>query len=301
MYRFEPAAGCLMCRSSNATVLGRRLDRHQGLQPRELPGITTTVVRCDGCGLVYSNPRPVPEALAQHYDRPPEEYWQMDYFSVDPDYFGPVAQKFRELWSGTRRPRALDIGAGIGRAMAFLEGHGFDAFGLEPSPAFRDRAIADGISPERLQLARIEDVSFKPATFDFISMAAVLEHLQNPALAIERAVKWLAPKGLVYAEVPSARWLLGRILNATYRAQRLEFVTNLSPMHPPYHLYEFTLEAFLRHSELSGYEVAESQFYPCDTFLPRPVSILASWLMDHTGTGMQLEVWLRSRSSAAKR
>ena len=69
----------------------------------------------------------------------------------------------------------------------------------------------------------------------------MLEHLQDPAAALTRALGWLAPSGLIHVEVPSAKWLLGRLLNLATRGLGMDYVTNLSPMHPPYHLYEFTL------------------------------------------------------------
>jgi|SRR5579884_808595 len=232
-YRFEPVTSCVMCGSNDSKVRGRRLSRHQGLRPRQVVGVATTVVQCRSCGLVYANPRVVPESLAQHYDLDPRDYWretQLDHNGADPGL--PLAS-FRRHWSG-RDPRALEIGAGLGQAMMALAAKGFDTYGLEPSPAFRDEAIRRGVDPERLQLAAVEDAKYEPGAFDLISFCAVLEHLINPAAAIENAMRWLAPGGLLFAEVPSARWLLGRLLNLTYRLQGLDYVTNLSPMHPPY-------------------------------------------------------------------
>ena len=37
---------------------------------------------------------------------------------------------------------ALDIGAGLGKAMLSLENSGFDTFGLEPSIPFHEKAIS---------------------------------------------------------------------------------------------------------------------------------------------------------------
>lgn len=292
-YRFEPVTACVMCGSAEARTLGRRLNGHQGLRPRRAVGVATTVVQCRTCGLIYANPRPVPQTLAQHYDRPPEAYWQETYFREEADYFGSVADRFRHLWEGNGVPRALDIGAGLGKAMAALARHGFDAFGFEPSAKFHDRAIANGIDPERLQLAALEDAVYEPRIFDFVAFGAVLEHLHDPAAALTRALGWLAPGGLIFIEVPSAKWLLARLLNLANRARGLDYVTNLSPMHPPYHLYEFTLDSFERHGRRAAYEVVDHRFYPCDTFLPSRADAFARRVMSATDTGMQLEVWLR--------
>ena len=291
-YRFEPVNACVMCGSSEARVLGRRLDTHQGVRPRHRRAVATTVVRCRQCELIYCDPRPVPESITEHYDRSPEAYWNADYFNEHDDYFAGVVDSFRRLWTGEGRPRALDVGAGIGKAMTVLERNGFDCYGLEPSQSFRDRAISRGVRAGRLQLAAIEDAEYGPDAFDLVTFGAVLEHLRDPASAIARALFWLAPGGLIHAEVPSSRWLLARLLNAAYRAQGLDYVTNLSPMHPPYHLYEFALGSFQRHGDRTGYEVVAHRLFACETFLPRPFGSLATRVMEATGTGMQLEVWL---------
>ena len=299
-YRFEPVTACVMCGSAEAKTIGRRLNGHQGLRPRGAVGVATTVARCRTCGLIYANPRPVPDSLAEHYGRPPEAYWHAAYFEDDVDYFGSQARRFWHLWDGKGTPRALDIGAGLGKEMTALERHGFDTFGIEPSPEFRKRAIALGLDPDRLQLAAVEDAQYEPGTFDFVSFAAVLEHLHDPAAALKRALGWLAAGGLIHVEVPSAKWLLARLLNLANRGRGSDYVTNLSPMHPPYHLYEFTLDSFERHARRAAYEVVDHRFYPCNTFLLHPVDALARRVMAATDTGMQLEVWLRQAGAAQR-
>ena len=206
-YCFQPVATCVMCGAPEATTLGRRLSGHQGLRPSGVVGIATTIVQCPRCGLVYANPRPVPESLAQHYERPPEKYWRTH--SVNdgsPEYFGFQADRFRDLWTGSGIPRALDVGAGLGKAMSALQRRSFEAFGFEPSAAFRDRAIANGVDPDRLRLTSVEDAEYEPGSFDFVTFGAVLEHLHDPAAALVKAVGWSAPRGLIHAEVPSAKW-----------------------------------------------------------------------------------------------
>jgi SAM-dependent methyltransferase len=255
-------------------------------------------MQCCDCGLIYANPRPVPEALADHYGVAPEDYWRPEHLDAAND-FRYYTDQFWQLWRGDGVPRALDVGAGVGRMMTALEHEGFDAFGLEPSPDFRDRAIATGVAPDRLELTAIENAHYEPDTFDFVNFSAVLEHVHDPAGAIERALDWTRPGGLLSVEVPSARWLLARMLNLTHRAQGLDYVTNLSPMHPPYHLYEFTPESFARHSRRAGYEVVEHRFLPGETFLRRGAAAVATKIMATTGTGMLLHVWLRPVPSVA--
>ncbi len=67
-YRFEPVHACVMCRGRRFRVLGRRLNAHQGMRPRHGAAIATTINRCRDCGLIFSNPRPVPASVGHHYD-----------------------------------------------------------------------------------------------------------------------------------------------------------------------------------------------------------------------------------------
>jgi SAM-dependent methyltransferase len=296
-YSLRDVEHCNMCGVTidNARVLGRRLSTSQGLRPTRKVGVSTTIMRCGGCGLVFANPLPVPHDIGQHYDTPPEDYWKPAYFEHDPEYFAPQIETFRRLWNGTRDPVALDVGAGIGKCMRSLTASGFEAYGLEPSAAFRQAAIEKGaISADRLKLGAVETVGYEPGTFDFATFGAVLEHVADPAGQLERVMGWLAPGGLLHLEVPSADWLTSRVFNLAYRVQGLDYVTNLSPLHPPYHLYEFTPESFRRHAQRAGHAVAlEQQMTGRDTFLPGPDELWRR-LMARTGTGMQLEVWLRA-------
>jgi SAM-dependent methyltransferase len=297
-FAFVDAPRCVMCGEQAARVLGRRLDRHQGLRPRRLTGVTTTVVRCRGCGLVYCNPRPVPDDVAGLYDVAPEHYWRDA--APDGEAFTDEIACFRRLWSGAGAPRVLDVGAGTGRAMVAMGHAGLDVWGLEPSPTFRARALALGVAESRLALGTVQDAVYAPASFDLITFGAVLEHLPDPAAALSSVLPWLAPGGLIHVEVPSSRWLVGRALNAVYRLTGAGHVTNLSPMHVPYHLYEFTPDSFARHGARAGYRIAEVRVFAGDTYLPGALSRAASALMERTGSGMQLQLWLRGAAGEAR-
>ena len=280
-----------------AKVLGRRLNVRQGLRPRRRVGIATTVQRCRGCGLVFTNPQPIPQTVGQHYDLEPEEYWDADYLDHADAPADHYIEQFRSRWRGDRPAVALDVGAGVGHTMLALHQAGMEAWGIEPGAAFRRRALQrPEIREDRLLHATIETADLPDGRFDFINMGAVVEHLTDPAAALERAANWLAPGGLMMAAVPSSDWLVSRVLNLAYRVQGLDYVTNVSPMHSPYHLFEFTRRSFAAHGRRAGYEIADSRVVVCETYAPAPLRSLAYRVMDRTGTGMILEVWLRRTS-----
>jgi hypothetical protein len=64
-------------------------------------------------------------------------------------------------------------------------------------------------------------------------------------------------------------------------------------MHAPFHLFEFTVDAFTRHGAAAGYVVADHRHFVCSTYLPGILGSVAARWMQMTDTGMQLGVWLQ--------
>lgn len=295
-YIFNYIAQCNMCNSPSEKhkILGKRLSQSQGKWPKKKIGVAITIVRCNICGLIYSNPLPIPESIEDHYNMPPDHYWNEEYFSFREDYFDSQITRFRSLSVEKNNLRALDVGAGLGKCMVALRRAGFEVSGIEASDTFYQVAIQKtGISKSQLQLAAIEDAVLDSNYFDFITFGAVLEHLYDPSGAIQRAMRWLKPGGLIHVEVPSSAWLVSKIGNLFYRMIGTDYVTNLSPMHPPYHMYEFSLLSFQLHARNNHYEIAHHQHYVCQTFMPKFLDPILNRIMMITNTGMQLEVWLR--------
>ncbi len=287
-----------MCGSgiSYHRLLGKRLDQPQGKRPRNKKGTTTKIFRCMNCGLIFSNPMPVPVDLAALYDVPPETYWKEEYFRFDPNYFSLETRRLRTLIPSFTGKKALDIGAGIGKCMIVLEKEGFEAHGIEPSRSFYDKAIsAMGIPAKRLRNENLETVEYEEKFFDFITFGAVLEHLQDPSASILRAMKWLKPGGIIHIEVPSSRWFVHKLANLYYSIFSQGFVANLSPMHPPYHLYEFSFDSFRKHAKQNGYAITFHEYFVCETYAPRWLDPLLKRYMKWTHSGMQLSVWLCKR------
>lgn len=295
-YELRYAAKCNMCGAdtSNDKVLGKRLNRSQGKSPSKKIGVTTTICKCRGCGLIYPNPMPVPINIQDHYGVPPEDYWKNDYFHVHEQYFSGEISTAKRLIQFKEGMTSLDIGAGLGKAMIALERGGFDAYGFEPSEPFYNRAIEKmGIDKERLKLGMIENVNYQEEFFDFITFGAVLEHVYDPSQSIKKALSWLKPNGVIHIEVPSSDWLINKIINNFYKLKRGDYVGNISPMHEPFHLHEFSLKSFQKNGKINKYEILFHQYYVCDTFMPKILDFALIPYMKKTNTGMQLCVWLK--------
>jgi len=296
-YSFRSVPSCNMCGAGQEHLrpLGMRLNQSQGFNPKRLTGIAVGVRKCAMCGLVFSDPQPIPERFNDHYGDA-GDYWQDEYFADDPSYFEREIAGARSVLPACDKPTALDIGAGIGKAMQALAAAGFDTYGLEPSAAFRDIALKRGLDPQRLILSGIEEASYPPETFDFVTFGAVLEHLIDPAAALTRALEWLKPSGIVQVEVPSSKYLIARLTNLYFRLRGTNYVTNISPMHSPFHYFEFGLRSFELHGQRAGYGVARHDYGVGEVLhFPKIMHAPLRWYMARTDTGMQLTVYLRKR------
>lgn len=292
-YTFRPVERCEMCGSARHRLLGMRLNASQGLRPRAAEGIAVSVKQCADCDLIFSDPQPIPASLFDHYGIPPDEYWSADDFSWSPEYFAPQIAIVKRLLPFNVGMTALDIGIGLGNAMQSLAHSGFEAFGIEPSRPFYERAIKQ-VDAAHVQHAAVEDADFPDESFDLITFGAVLEHVYRPSYALNRVFKWLKPGGIVHAEVPSSSHLLAKLVNLFFRLRGTNYVTHISPMHSPFHLYEFGLRSFERYAASSGFELAEHHYQVCSIYhVPRVLHRPFRWWMKRTKTGMQLTVYMR--------
>ena len=75
-------------------------------------------------------------------------------------------------------------------------------------------------------------------------------------------------------------------------------MTNLSPMHSPFHLFEFSMQSFNSLGVKLGYKVVESS-YDVGTvyYIPSVFHKIIKYFMKITNTGNQLTVYLKKISS----
>jgi SAM-dependent methyltransferase len=96
----------------------------------------------------------------------------------------------------------LDVGCSNGATAAALRASGVtEIFGIEPDAG--DAAAAARVY-DRVLAAPLEQIEEEfPGRFDAILFGDVLEHLENPAAALDRVRPWLAERGAVIASVPN--------------------------------------------------------------------------------------------------
>ena len=298
-YIFEEFTACEMCGADvdDHIVKGRRLNRSQKINhdPKDVTGITVSVVKCKNCNLLYCQPLPIPMNVSDHYDIPVDKYWSGSVIGWNPQYFANEISEAKEIIRFYGGMTSLDCGAGLGYGMKSLEMAGFDSYGFEPSQSFYDVAVnIVGIDSKKIKLGMMEELNYPENYFNFITFGAVLEHLYHPANNLERAIKWLKPGGVIHAEVPSSVWLISKIVNLYYWTRRSNLVTNLSPMHPPFHLYEFSLKSFEELGKRLNFKIERHYYEVCSIpHVPKLFQPLLRRIMELTNTGMQLVVYLK--------
>ena len=191
---------CNLCGSNCNHTFLQREDLSLGL------GEMFRLCQCDECGLVYLNPRPTREEIAQYY---PEEY----------DQFNPAAENELSLiarWDrryGLRKRcraildfkssgRLLDIGCATGDFIYTMQRyHGWDVYGVEISP------IAARYAREHLGLdvvtGTLEEAQWPAGFFDVVTLWNVFEHLFDPRGSLREIHRILKGNGLLIMNTPN--------------------------------------------------------------------------------------------------
>jgi SAM-dependent methyltransferase len=243
---------CPLCGISAFTPRGRLRDMALGV-PGEFH-----LASCDGCGLVYQNPRVRADQLELIY---PDEYgphtrdpelsrtlrergrsarWVLSrwlgYPAVRTDDVRAAdrlrahwrARRFREEfppWRG--EGRLLDVGCASGRFLRQMSEIGWKVAGVEFDAAAARKARA--VTPEIFEGDPME-APFAPGRFDVVTAFHVIEHLPDPLGTLRRMLEWLAPGGLVIVEVPNVGGVGGRLFGRYWSG--LDFPRHLTHFSP---------------------------------------------------------------------
>lgn len=219
---------CLLCGGNQRSVL---------LGPSEeslsKPESRSTVVRCEACGLCYTNPRPTPAAMGEFY---PPEY---------PPHQPPrlsQRSRIRAWWQrvfGTHAaqeigfPRKgqdslLDFGCGNGRFLQDMHAQGWRVLGVDVAPSVVLR-IRDGLGLPALA-GDLSLPSIRATSFDVITMRQSLEHVHDPLRTLREAYHLLTAGGRLYVSVPNIDSLSFRMFGtAWYGLDLPRHLTHFTP------------------------------------------------------------------------
>ena len=198
-------AKCVLCSGEEQKPLFAARDRHYGI-----PGVFT-IVRCEGCSLVFLNPMYSDTELAGLY--PSDYYAYQDNFKV-------AAWK-RLLKNalcgrvGTRDPyfskpgRMLDLGCGSGWFLASKRDLGWETFGVEISESAAQ--LGQAIAGLNIYAGTLADARFPSNYFDYVRSNHSFEHMTQPRETLDEIRRVLKHGGKVLIGVPNFESLNAKI------------------------------------------------------------------------------------------
>lgn len=297
-FELRSLGGCPICRSSGSRLVGYR----GGTRHRYGLGVTTPIVRCDGCGLLYPEPFPFPVDAQRLYGDPDKYFATHDPSAKIQSYRQIVAELIAD--SGVERPSLLDVGSGRGEALHAAHDVGLtDVVGLELSTAMRDETQRRYGVDIRLQTVE-EHAAGAGRTYDIFLLSAVLEHVYDPDSMIASVAALSHPGSVVYVDVPQEPNLLTMVGNLPGRIRGTRTVYNLAPTFPPYHVFGFNPRSLTALLEKHGFtpfrwlKRAQLTIPPGRGLKDRAMATAAMQLHklgNVTGLSTNMDVWARKR------
>jgi 2-polyprenyl-3-methyl-5-hydroxy-6-metoxy-1,4-benzoquinol methylase len=216
-------------------------DRISGI-PGEYP-----VVRCRGCGLMRTSPRPTPDTIGFYYPADYGPYVGTSVAASAPQGSGlmRLARRLFDLKAHSTPPlppgRMLEIGCASGSYLRDMLAQGWDAEGIEFSPVAAAAARESGLDVET---GAIETLDKPAGRYDLIAGWMVLEHLHDPAGGLRKLARWAKPDGVLAFSVPDAGAAAAKL-----------FASRWYDLHLPNHLYHFDRRNLTRLLEANGWQV----------------------------------------------
>jgi SAM-dependent methyltransferase len=211
--------------------------------------------------------------LAQHYDVDADDYFQ--HHDQDTKDAGGHLFLARAAELCGKQGRLLDIGVGRGELLRAAIEEGWEAVGIEPSPEFA--RYATNYSGAEVIPRAIEECTFEDASFDVVVLGAVLEHLYNPNETIREIARILRPGGVLFVDVPNEGGLYFRLGNIYERLRGRNWVVNLAPTFPPFHIFGFTPRALRALLAKHGLVPAQWRVYGGRSLVPSGDSLLGNF------------------------
>lgn len=219
----------------------------------DLPG-TFTVVKCNGCGLMRTNPRPSPESIGYYYPENYGPYVGTRVKSEKPKSAGLLKRLFRPIFryvfnsNLTTLPkmdpgRMLELGCASGAYLHKMAAQGWQVQGIEFSEKAAEAAAQLGYD---VHAGPLETAPNPNEPFDLIVGWMVLEHLHNPVDCLNKLRGWAKPGAWLALSVPNAGSFEFNIFKDKWYALQL-----------PTHLHHFTPKTLEHMLQITGWQLEE--------------------------------------------
>lgn len=233
---------CPICASMRVTIeIGDVRDCRFG------GGDRWRLVRCNECGVVWTDPRPTLERRLY----PPEFYERICESVPNSDF----ALRAINLLSGYQYPHTaptgcqslLEVGCGTGENLRVLKARGLRVKGIEPEPHAVLHCRASGL--DVLQGTAEGTLGSVTDKFDWVLLNHVIEHLDHPVEVLRLCRDRMNGGGTLTLALPCYDTLGVRFFGGCW-----------DPLDVPRHTYHFSQEALNRVLNMSGFRVLRTEF-----------------------------------------
>jgi SAM-dependent methyltransferase len=256
-------ASCPLGCPSNDTPIQKSRDRISGV-----PGIFS-MVRCNKCGLLRTDPRPSPETMGAFY---PDDYGPYKSVHSSTETTPPISPWKRQAGFGVQNipdilpGRMLELGCASGNYMARMRAAGWEVEGIEFSPSAAATARERGFN---VKVGAVENAENPQSKYKMIVAWMVLEHLHEPVRVLNRLLNWVEPNGYLVFSVPDAGAFERQLFGDAYYGLQL-----------PSHLYHYSPQTIRKVLNASGWEAVRFFWQPNSNSLIRSVEYkLEDWGM----------------------
>lgn len=246
---FLEEVDCILCggRKSRTLLKG---SYPEGMTPEALLAIYSsssetklmdTLVQCDGCSLVFLNPRPREALVLSSYSGAEDsEFVTQNEARIDTFHRSLMGLASRHGFAA--ESSILDVGSAGGAFLKAAKDLGYRVTGVEPNRWLSEYGRTQyGVD---LRPTTLEEQKFKAESFDVVTLWDVLEHLHRPAQVLAECRRVLKPGGHLVVNFPDYDSLARRLMG-----HRWPFLLSV-------HLYYFTRATLERLLADAGFEVA---------------------------------------------
>ena len=287
---------CPLCNAEGETKFeGYKLNGRQGVFPPRKYEDAERVYRCKQCNLIYTNFKPL--SKINIFD---EDDSLLEFTRKHPDvikarkFYTDILAFLKDKAGLQPGAKVLDIGSGTGGFAYALRQQGYETYAIEPKTELFDFSVINDIADKNnTQNVSFESAEYENNSFDFIFLEP-LNHLSDPHVAIQKALKWLKPGGYLHLEVINSRWLYKTLLSFFYKITFRKHVPYTSAHGKPFNACEYSTKSFKVYSALNHLHISHLSTYACDTFVRNAfLNKLISKYMVFSGKGMELSVILK--------
>jgi 2-polyprenyl-3-methyl-5-hydroxy-6-metoxy-1,4-benzoquinol methylase len=205
-------------------------------------GLHHTIVQCEQCGFVYTNPRWLGDQILHNYEAVEDPLYLQEREGRVLTFQHHLLP-LQALTGPAGGRRLLDVGCYTGIFVEIAAAAGWDSWGIDPSSWAVSEAVRNGL---QVVEGTLETAGFPDSHFDVVTLWDVIEHVSDPALELRQAHRLLRPGGLLVVHTMDIDSLVARLMGRRW------------PWLMEMHLYYFSQRTLREMVRRAGYQVIHS-------------------------------------------